>query len=312
MSPALIKSLSDNDLIKSTERVVEQERKIVQVVIWHLQEIQDRKLFISMGYDSLYKCLIKHFKMSDTTAYGRIKVLKILEDVPEVSDSLKLGELNISNIALAHSFIEKHQKTTGEILTVENKIDLMSSLKDKTTAETKLFLARCNPEMELPFDEIKPLNGTHSQIKSTVKNELIERINYLKSLISHKQVNPTHEELLILAFDALIEKTEKKMGIQQVMPKEPKHKNEKTAATSKSATQSLTDRKSRYIPRKVKRIILKRSNHQCEDVNDNGERCDSKFQTQFDHIIAFSKGGDSSLENLQLLCRTHNAFKGDK
>ena len=108
MDQAYIKSLSDNELIKSTERVVEQERKIVQVVIWHLQEVQDRKLYLTMEYADMYECLIGHFKMSDTTAYGRLKVLKILEDVPQVSESLKTGELNISNIALAHSFIEKH------------------------------------------------------------------------------------------------------------------------------------------------------------------------------------------------------------
>jgi hypothetical protein len=62
MNQAFIQSLSDQDLIASTERVVEQERKIAQVVIWHLQEIQDRQLYISMKFTSLYECLIKHFK----------------------------------------------------------------------------------------------------------------------------------------------------------------------------------------------------------------------------------------------------------
>jgi 5-methylcytosine-specific restriction endonuclease McrA len=39
--------------------------------------------------------------------------------------------------------------------------------------------------------------------------------------------------------------------------------------------------------------------------------CGGVRQLQFDHIIAYSKGGKASIENMQLLCRVHNAFKGD-
>lgn len=306
MNQISIKSLSDQDLILSTERIVEQERKIVQVLIWHLQEIQDRRLFLSMGFVSLYECLIQHFKMSDTTAYGRIKVLKILEDVPEICESLKTGELNISNIALAHSFIEKHQKLTGEELSSREKVDLIENLKNKTTSEVKELLARCNPDTALPHDEIKILTKSHSQLKSTVSIELVKKIEYLKSLISHENINPTHEELLAMAFDALIEKVEKKKGIRARASKALVQKPDE------KPTQRLTDGNSRYLSRGIKRIVFKRANGQCEHVHIDGRRCTSKFQTQYDHVIAFSKGGKSTLENSQLLCRVHNAAKSNR
>ena len=31
---------------------------------------------------------------------------------------------------------------------------------------------------------------------------------------------------------------------------------------------------------------------------------------QFDHIIAFSKKGGADIDNIQHLCRVHNAYKG--
>jgi hypothetical protein len=332
MNQTFIQSMSDQDLIASTERVVEQERKIVQVIIWHLQEIQDRQLYISMKYTSLYECLIKHFKMSDTTAYGRIKVLKILAEVPAVSESLKTGALNISNIALAHSFIEKHQKVTGEELSLDDKVELIENLKNKTSAEAKQLLARCNPDFALPYDEIRPLTKTHSQMKSTISNELVEKIEHLKCLISHENINPTHEELLNLAFDALIEKVEKKKGIHQPKPKRAVKKTVKSAMQfvtaqefqpaaetafetaelpkAQKTTQQITDGNSRYIPRSVRRFILKRATGKCEHIHPDGERCSSQFQTQFDHVIAFSKGGRATSDNMQLLCRVHNAAKG--
>jgi hypothetical protein len=334
MNQAFIQSLSDHDLIASTERVVEQERKIVQVVIWHLQEIQDRRLYISMNYTSLYECLITHFKMSDTTAYGRIKVLKILADIPAASESLKSGELNISNIALAHSFIEKHQKVTGEELSFDDKVELIENLKNKTGAEAKQLLARCNPDFALPHDEIRPLTKTHSQMKSTISNELVEKIEHLKALISHENINPTHEDILNLAFDALIEKVEKKKGIHQPKPKRAVKKTVKSAMQivtaqefqpaaetafetaelpkAQKTTQQITDGNSRYIPRSVRRFILKRAGGKCEHLHTDGKRCSSPFQTQFDHMIAFSKGGRATADNMQLLCRVHNAAKGSE
>jgi hypothetical protein len=334
MNQAFIQSLNDQDLIASTERVVEQERKIVQVVIWHLQEIQDRQLYISMNYTSLYECLIKRFKMSDTTAYGRIKVLKILADVPLVSESLKTGALNISNIALAHSFIEKHQKVTGEELSIDDKVELIENIKNKTNSEVKELLARYNPDFALPYDEIRPLTKTHSQMKSTVSKELVGKIEYLKSLISHEYINPTHEELFSLAFDTLIEKVEKKKGIHQPqlklagkkiaksVPRDKTTQENRLSAdalsetgeipTVEKTTQQITDRNSRYIPRSVKRFILKRAAGKCEHLHADGKRCSSYFQTQFDHVIAFSKGGKTTAENMQLLCRVHNAAKGSE
>lgn len=309
MNPSSIKLLSDHELIARTEHLVEQERQIVQVLIWHLQEIQDRKLFLAMEYTSMYECLIGHFKMSDTTAYGRIKVLKVMEDIPQVSESLKNGELNISSIALAHSFIEKHQKVTGEELSQNDKVELMESLKNKTTSEVKELLARCNPETALPYDEIRPLTESHSQMRSTVSKELLTKMEYLKSLISHEEIHPTHEELLLKAFDALIEKIEKQKGLYQSQTKvsAPKPKD----IEANTSTHRLTDGTSRYISRNIKRFVFKRAQGRCEHIHTSGARCSSQFQTQFDHVIPFSKGGGTTLENIQLLCRVHNAAKSD-
>lgn len=38
-----------------------------------------------------------------------------------------------------------------------------------------------------------------------------------------------------------------------------------------------------------------------------------EFYTQYaDHVTAWSKGGETSLENCQMLCRTHNRAKGNR
>lgn len=60
-----LRYLSDHDLILKVDSLVRQERQLIEDLIWHLQEIQDRRLYISMGYSSLFECLVKRFSYSE-------------------------------------------------------------------------------------------------------------------------------------------------------------------------------------------------------------------------------------------------------
>jgi hypothetical protein len=75
--------------------------------------------------------------------------------------------------------------------------------------------------------------------------------------------------------------------------------------TSIEFIKASTKGRSRHIPAKIRYEVWMRDEGKCV-------RCKSKENLQFDHIIPFSKGGASTITNLQIMCQTCNLEKSDK
>ncbi|MBI1796622.1 MAG: HNH endonuclease, partial [Candidatus Eisenbacteria bacterium] len=65
----------------------------------------------------------------------------------------------------------------------------------------------------------------------------------------------------------------------------------------------------RHIPAEVKRAVWERDGGRCTFVSADGRRCASRARTEFDHIVPFARGGDATVSNLRLRCRTHNQWE---
>lgn len=72
-----------------------------------------------------------------------------------------------------------------------------------------------------------------------------------------------------------------------------------------AASRSPASRKREHIPREVKLTVWERDGGRCT-------QCDCAFDLQYDHVIPFSLGGSSTVENLQLLCARCNQSKGGR
>ncbi len=82
------------------------------------------------------------------------------------------------------------------------------------------------------------------------------------------------------------------------------------AGATLSTSSPATDRRSRYIPASVRRLVADRDGLQCSYVGPDGKRCDSR-DVEFHHLTPFARGGEHSVEEITLRCRGHNAFQAE-
>ena len=66
---------------------------------------------------------------------------------------------------------------------------------------------------------------------------------------------------------------------------------------------------SRHIPASVRRDVWKRDGARCAFEGRRGQRCAETDFLEYHHVIPYALGGPTTIDNLELRCRAHNAYQ---
>jgi 5-methylcytosine-specific restriction endonuclease McrA len=83
------------------------------------------------------------------------------------------------------------------------------------------------------------------------------------------------------------------------------------AATEHPRQQDIRVAPSRDVPAAMRRAVLKRDGERCAYTSPEGRRCTAEDFLQIDHIVPWEQGGETRVDNLRVLCRTHNRHVAD-
>jgi hypothetical protein len=142
---------------------------------------------------------------------------------------------------------------------------------------------------------VEPLSPARYKIQFTASAELHDKLERLRSLM---RSTVPDGDLAAIIEEAVTEKLDRLESKRFA----------KTKAPRKSLEETDTSPLSRHIPDPVKRAVAERDGNRCTFVDNNGRRCGSRHRLEFHHRVPFGRGGDHSLENLRLMCRTHNEY----
>ncbi|HAZ13524.1 MAG: hypothetical protein A2X86_13415 [Bdellovibrionales bacterium GWA2_49_15] len=105
-------------------------------VLAHFQEIESRKLYLELGYGSLFLFAVKELGYKEASAQRRIEAMRFLKKTPVARTMVEKGHLNLSNLSLLERVTREAQTTHAQNVAALNLIQ--EEPNSAAEAESKL------------------------------------------------------------------------------------------------------------------------------------------------------------------------------
>ncbi len=146
-----------------------------------------------------------------------------------------------------------------------------------------------------PRPSIAPLAAERYKVQFTATADMHDKLRRAQDLLRHRIPNGDVAQVMDLALTLLVEKLER----------------QKLAATNRPRTGRGVTPGSRAIPADVKRGVWKRDGGRCAFIGKNGRHCSETGFLEFHHVVPFAHGGEATIANISLRCRSHNQFEAE-
>jgi hypothetical protein len=322
---SMVVQKSDDELLSDVAALAGSERELTAAVIAHVAEIDARKLYLGQGFPSLFHYCVQILRLSPDAAYNRIEVARVVRRFPAILELLADGSIHVT----AARLLAPH-------LTAENHRSVLESAKGKTTKEVAEIVARLAPRPDVPTSIrrlpapkpeaptvlpvqtaippgvvpiptppispppprpacVEPLAPERFKLQLTVSGETVEKLRLAQDMLRHAIPAGDEGAIIDRALTLLVEDLARRKFADTDRPRPPRD--------------ARPD--SRYIPAAVKRAVWLRDLGRCAFVGANGRRCGSRALLEFDHVVPFAAGGETTVANLRLACAMHNRYASE-
>jgi len=311
-----LQKLRDNELLAKLKTLVSQERELTTLILRHLEEVERRRLYCPQ-YSSLFEYATLELGYAPASAQRRISAMRTVKIIPEVEEKISSGALTLTHVAQAAKFFQAEAKNDKPLSNPE-KLAILVQLEGKSTreAERELVSRSSNPQAFLQQESIRPVTETHSKVTFVAEQALLEDLEKVKALLSHKFPHLTTAELIAEMAKIALAKLESDKFAKREKSKtvEIEERSVSGSCAGSTATGDDSSKQNRYISADVKRAVYQRDGLQCTFIDESsGRRCISRHQLEFDHYqVPFASGGKNDKENLVIRCKAHNLWSATR
>jgi hypothetical protein len=132
-------ALSDDELLSSVKALASAERRATARLIAALAELDRRRLFLGLGYSSLFNYCTQALHLSEHAAYGRIEAVRATNRFPVVLTQLTDGDVTLTTICLL-----------APLLTDENHEALLAAARHKSRRDNEQLVVATRPKPDAP------------------------------------------------------------------------------------------------------------------------------------------------------------------
>jgi hypothetical protein len=324
-----LRRLSDNELIAGVKSLVGRERVTTAQLVAHLAELDTRDVHLREGYNSLFVYCRDAIGLSEAEAYTRIEVARAARRFPEILDLLAAGTVSLTALRL----LAPH-------LSPANHLEVLESARGRTKTEVQVLVAKLAPRPDVPFSvrplpapvssaldlaaplaptpapesppaprpveatavsvppirpaAVVPLAADRYKLQVTISGGTLEKLRAAQDMLGHAVPSGDEAAIVDRALDALLLEVARK----------------KFADTPRPAPSRGSKPGARRPSAEVKRAVWRRDLGRCAFVGPGGHRCAERRFVEFHHIDPYALGGEASVDQIQLRCRSHNDYEG--
>jgi hypothetical protein len=330
-----LKALADDELLAGLSNVVGKRNQVTAEFLAYLAELDERQLFLDLGYPSLFAYCVEALGLCESTAGRHIAAARVCRDHAHAFELVARGDLHASALSL----MKKH-------VTAENAAELFEVCTRRSARQVEELLATRFPrpdvrdlirrlpvpvrptpdvgsEVEVSARAEKaasavgegPANGSrtqtpassgHSEAPQARRLEPLSADRYGVHFTADREFRDLLERVRGLAGHRLPNGdllTLLKRGLEAY---ERELEKERFAIGKKARASGSPRKRTRHHAAAVAREVFTRDGKQCSYVSPEGRRCTSRLRLELDHIQPWALGGDSRAANLRLRCGAHN------
>ena len=138
-------ALGNDELVVAVASLLRRETELVSDLLAHLAELDGRRLYLELGFTSMFAYCTDGLGLCKSSAYRRIAAARVCRQYPEVFARVAAGELQTSVLA-----------TLARYLTLENATRLFDACSRKSCEQVEELLAIRFPKADVA-DSIRRL-----------------------------------------------------------------------------------------------------------------------------------------------------------
>jgi 5-methylcytosine-specific restriction endonuclease McrA len=285
--------LAPSKLRRGMFTYLKRDRQSVAMFLVYLGEFDAQQLYLPDAYPSMYAYCRGAMGLAHDAATRRIHAARYARRFPVLIDAIADGRIELSAVGL----LGPHMNEGNAAALVELAAG-KSCVEIRQVLERELGLNRVaggdESGNELGSNRV-PQGAKRHELRGLLSPDVQELLDRAHDGLSHTVGFQDSQEVLRRALTLLVEQIER----------------ERFAATD-APRECTSESDGRYIPADIQREVHERDGGKCTFVSESGRRCESRELIQFDHRVPLAKGGETTADNLRLLCRPHNQFEAKR
>jgi 5-methylcytosine-specific restriction endonuclease McrA len=310
-------------LTKNLAELLRREHDALAEFLVALADFDRRRAWAELGYPSLFYFLHRELHLSKGAAQYRKVAAELIEQVPAVVEPLRTGKLCLTSIIEAAKVVTAENWETVlprfYELSKREAIEVVAALQPHPSPPVRTVITAAQPSASRAAStgapeqardagaaaapgwpdelapapcpaaaprpaEIVPLSAALSRLHVTVSMRFARKLEEARAA----RPDATDEELLEAGLDLVLAQVAKRRGLVERSRQEPRPS------------------KPEHIPAHVRREVWRRDGGRCQWRLASGEICGCTRHLQLDHVKPLALGGTSTVDNVRILCRSHN------